>query len=77
MPLNFPLNPAPGATHTFNGTTYIYTKGSWNSLSSNYGNVIINEDSALKRKKIAQKLVCWFVVAMQKVDLYEPQIRQL
>lgn len=55
MPLNFPLNPTNGALHTHanNGVTYQYTNGSWTSLSSNFGNVIINEDSALKRKKIA------------------------
>lgn len=55
MPLNFPLSPTNGALHTHAGTgvTYQYTNGSWTSLSSTYGNVIINEDSALKRKKIA------------------------
>lgn len=58
MPLNFPLNPAPGATHTFNGTTYTYTNSSWTATTgtsggSGGGGTTIIEDSALKTKRIA------------------------
>lgn len=52
MPLNFPLNPAPGATHVFNGTTYTYTNSSWTATGGGGGTTII-EDSALKTKRIA------------------------
>lgn len=57
MPLNFPLNPAPGATHTFNGTTYTYTNSSWTATTGTSGGggggTTIIEDSALKTKRIA------------------------
>lgn len=58
MPLNFPLNPAPGATHTFNGTTYTYNNSSWTatigtSVGGGGGGTTIIEDSALKTKRIA------------------------
>lgn len=57
MPLNFPLNPAPGATHVFNGTTYTYTNSSWTATTGTSGGggggTTIIEDSALKTKRIA------------------------
>lgn len=52
MPLNFPLNPNTGDSHTFNGTTYIFNNGSWTAAASTGSSITIN-DNTIKTKRIS------------------------